>query len=91
MNRQKLEQEGGFRRGLRLSSWNSTVENPPLVWHQSRGQISEARGAVNVNSGGTLINEAGIYRERWFPPIEVPSVGRENIINSGVGKNHSAT
>jgi outer membrane autotransporter protein len=74
---------GGTIEGIGLDSWGIKSFSAP-VNIVNFGIISGMVDAINVNGGGTFINEAGAsITSTTFQPVAVTGTGTETIINSG--------
>jgi fibronectin-binding autotransporter adhesin len=78
-----VNQSGATIQGLGQFSWGIHTGSSPINV-TNFGIISGTVNAINVNGGGTFINEAGgSITSTTFQPIAVTSDGTETIINSG--------
>ena len=78
-----VNEAGATIQGVGTDSWGIHTGSTPINV-TNFGVISGKVNALNVNGGGTFINEAGAsITSTTFQPIAVTSGGVENIINSG--------
>ena len=77
-----VNEAGATIKGVGTFSWGIHTGITPMNI-TNFGVISGAIGAINVNGGGTFINEAGAFiTSTTFQPLAVTN-GTENIINFG--------
>ena len=78
-----LNEAGATIQGLGTFSWGIHTGLAPINI-TNFGVISGTVNAINVNGGGTFINEAGAsITSTTFQPVAVTSGGTENITNFG--------
>jgi hypothetical protein len=77
-----VNEAGATIRGVGTDSWGIHTGSAP-IFITNFGTISGTVAAINVNGGGTFINEAGaLVTSTTFEPVAVTG-GTETIVNSG--------